>query len=965
MFLSVFLLLIGDSSPLYALQPSCNHSYPLMSLNGMVGYWDFTEGAPSNFSINRVGLFKNALPNFQVSPNAWCLDTTGICPQMDDTSFSNIPAQTGNFSYASALALNQGFTLQIWFYATLPSPATSLVWSIGNWLTANSTILPCPEDENIIGQRTSLHPPNPLGNFLLEMAAKNGTKCVNVPIDDLAQPFGTLHVASVIYQPKSFPNVIFGIDGDWQAFQTFLLKNFTKSTNLVLGINYGLNQSEWSGSIFRVVVWNRTMSMSEAYQNQFVALPFNPPYGVNQVVQVTQGNMFPTPFNFTVLDFDTTQYHCPTRDYSLVIWTIPAAFHGFFLIWNETHQNWDALSSQLPYLISHFKTRKFAYVPFSRLDFGTPFAEMTFSAVEPGDPLPTQSPDNIATIFFNIRQVELSPIALNSNVNNYGGTSSTILLDGINPNPPFPNGTEFGAIQAAYVTSLPVLGSLRIQGSSHVLTPSELPVKVPNPRIVIYTSFPPDFSFSGQNSLGQDNIEFLVWNGNSYSQNTGEVTINLLNPLVQLPQQNSTIEIRTTIRSFLNVRGENLAQPTSPISIKIIQLPTKGTLLIQKSSGSFLPATNISALGFLNPSSLFYRPFALTVGPVDYILFRVVNSSNSFFGSLSKLTFFVNDPGIWVAPANQPIQVQSCEFADTVTCPTAYFQMIALNGDQELPSSVFTVTITNPLGSIVLSHPELYPAVKFLFGTPNGGSSLITFTGARSICNLLMQNMSFSTNLVGPMIVIFTQSDINVNNNFTLYTVDSTVHFNAPIPPASSESFPLLPTWALALVVAAIAVCVALCIYGIYRAVQFTSAMTGNILYKKKHIKRQKKLDKIEKEQKKTLNKQNKERDKLERQREDKIDKHLAKDEKEQGKIKSQQKKTDASIQQQQKEIASQKKQMSALQKALQQQQQQYGTGGSAPAKTSSTRLFKKNPLTQTGQIQSAPGQPIQGSILG
>src|SRR6185369_13337771 len=113
--------------------------------------------------------------------------------------------------------------------------------------------------------------------------------------------------------------------------------------------------------------------------------------------------------------------------------------------------------------------------------------------------------------------------------------------------------------------------------------------------------------------------------------------------------------------------------------------PTKGTLLIQKVSSGFLPATNISALGLISPLLLFYQPFALTVGPVDYILFRVVNTSNLFLGSISKLTFFVNDPGIWVAPAVQPIVVESCTFTTSSTCPVVYFKMIALNGDQETP----------------------------------------------------------------------------------------------------------------------------------------------------------------------------------------------------------------------------------------------------------------------------------------
>jgi len=903
-----------------AYQVSCNQSFPLFISNGLIGLYNFDQGPTSAVATNVLDNhgINGVFPNFQVigtaggNYNYWCPDSNGICFTSNRPNHTLGVQTVGNISSTTASMLNSAFTIQIWFTtAQANNLKNGILWSLGNWMTSSAVGQTCPTTNNqIVALRTSpnggLDSPYNLQTTNRSHTLPN-THCLSTTVNVLEDP-NDLIVFTILYSSTTQPNLEVAVNGNFQQVTSFSQALFSTATNLVMGANTLLGTSQWDGTIFRLAIYNRTLPHSQVINNQRVAFDPSPLYGSNVYLNINQGHMSATVFNFSVTTYDASVTGCGLQDYSVTVWTIPQ--RGYLLLW-DGNGGWNVLGT-VPFTIQHAKNFPVAFVPSFAKDFSSTYANFTYSPNNQGSAPPSTRPPNFATVFVNLHQILLPPIAISQTINSFAGvTINNIFLNGTNPNPPFPNGTAYGAITIGYILTLPVLGTLRIVGHPHALTVQDLPANTTS-RLVIYSSSPPDPGFSGQAFIGQDSFQFTVSNGVSSSVLPGIITINLQNPLVQQPSQNSTVEVRTTVRSFLNIQGKNLAQPPSQVLFKILTLPNIGTLLAFTGS-AFVPISlrntsgNGSAIIVILPSSaIYYRPFSTVAGD-DSFLFQVVNATNGFLGSIAKLTIFINNPSIWIAPTNQPIGLHTCT---TSPCTAAYFQMTNVNGDQNTLASGFKVEmmVNNLLGQISLSHPELYGNATFLLGSPSGGAGWIIFESTRQVANLLMQNISFSSIFIGNLFITFTSSD---TENNTLYSTSSKVLFTVFGPPLPSISAVVLPPWVIGLIIAAVVLVAACCLYGIISVASFAYNLARNISYKKKHIKREKKLDKVEKGQHKTLIKQQKKLDKLDKEHKTVDEKYQALQKTSKSQSKSL-KKTESEAKKTQKELTKTQKELKA-----------------------------------------------------
>ena len=609
-----------------AYQVSCNQSSPLFVANGLIGLYNFDQGPTSTLATNVLDGYgiNGVFPNFKaITPtdagvsynyNYWCPNNNGLCFTSNRPNHTLGVQTVGNISSTTASMLNSAFTIQIWFTtAQANNLKNGILWSLGNWVTSSAVGQTCPTSNNqIVALRTSpnggLDSPYNLQTTNRSHTLPN-THCLSTTVNVLEDP-NELIVFTILYSSTTQPNLEVAVNGNFQQVTSFSQALFSTATNLVMGANTVLGTSQWDGTIFRLAIYNRTLPHSQVINNQQVAFEPSPLYGSNVYLNINQGHMSATVFNFSVTTYDASVTGCGLQDYSVTVWTIPQ--RGYLLLW-DGNGGWNVLGT-VPFTIQHAKNFPVAFVPSFAKDFSSTYANFTYSPNNQGSPPPSTRPPNFATVFVDLHQILLPPIAISRTINSFAGvTINNILLNGTNPNPPFPNGTAYGAITIGYILTLPVLGSLRIVGQPHVLTVQDLPANTTS-RLVIYSSLPPDSSFSGQSFIGQDTFQFTVSNGVSSSILPGIITINLQNPLVQQPSQNSTVEVRTTVRSFLNIQGKNLAQPPSQVLFKILTLPTIGTLLAFTGS-AFVPISLRNRVAMEVQSLLFYRPVPYIIDP--------------------------------------------------------------------------------------------------------------------------------------------------------------------------------------------------------------------------------------------------------------------------------------------------------------------------------------------------------------
>ena len=565
----------------------------------------------------------------------------------------------------------------------------------------------------------------------------------------------------------------------------------------------------------------------------------SPPVANRDVVHLLQGPTTARPFKLNITHFPFFPNGCNDINDTLgaIITTLPTRGYLLVLVGPSMPGAYNIIGV-VPYYIANISATQLYFWPASQFDFGSPpsyiYSQFAYigTAGFPNTPSFRQSAN--ALVIINLNATNLPPVAVSATYTIPIDSSITITLQGTNPNDVLGRLTIpwlAHGIPSAQIVTLPVNGgSLRRTPTSPALILANLPAQIgpPPPLYVTYVaeSIPLPI-VNGSNIAIQDLFDFTVSNGVQNSIEPGLVTVNVVNPLQFIPSTNFTQEIRTGIRSQVKLGAINLLHPNATIGFKIVTLPIAGTLYILI-NGSYVKATsgfNGSAnfIGRVYGSKQFYyQPFPDTVGfNADFIELRLVNISDGFTSGIGFHFFWIVDPPVWEAPAKQPLQTFTC--GSPLTCGhPLLFTMKLINGDSGtaigtlplLPALIITMRSNFGLGALLIDHPELASEVTFLIGTMGNPGPLLSFTSSRTVANLMMVNITFTSPLALLETVIFTAQD---TDNGTVYTVSNTVSIQVnpviPTPSSSSSSIWNALTIGLTVVVIAVPICCAIIVW--------------------------------------------------------------------------------------------------------------------------------------------------------
>lgn len=543
----------------------------------------------------------------------------------------------------------------------------------------------------------------------------------------------------------------------------------------------------------------------------------SPPVAYRVLVNLQQGPTVARPFKLNITHFPFVSNGCTginaiNNTLGAIITSLPTV--GYLLVPFGT----DAYNiiGVVPYYIVNISApaSQLFFWPTSQLAYGTPpsnfYSQFSYVGVvgTPGAANFRESAS--ALVIINLNATNLPPVATSAIYTISVHSSITITLQGTNPNDVLGRLTIpwlAHGIPSATVISLPINGGmLKRTPTSPTLILANLPVQVgpPSPLYITYVAEDiPLSTINGSNVEIQDSFDFTVSNGVLNSVEPGVITIYSGNPLQFLPSINTTQEIRTQILSQVNLKAANVLYPNAVVEFRIVALPIAGTLYILE-NGTYVKATS-GANGTVNfigktygASQFYYQPFPDTVGlNADYIELRLVNITDGFTSGIGFHYFWIVDPPVWEAPPNQPLQTYVC----AIGCAhPLVFSMKLINGDSgnsdgtaTLPALVITMTTEYGIGVMTLNHPELANQVTFIIGAMSTPYPIISFQTTRSVANILMTNMSYST--IGNLLqtVTFVARD---TDNGTVYTVTNVVKIqgNALVNPSGSSSIftPLL-----------------------------------------------------------------------------------------------------------------------------------------------------------------------------